>query len=228
MGQNRNHFIRIRVQFYREIIKIIMDTKVFLSLIFMISVSYGKLDESMFGAQGSELLKELKESGVIDQFEQELEKMLHQQKNAAETNPITEFIDSYVEAKEITLDSRILEHLSVLPISDEGEAKHFVHLTQVLDKIFELATLDDPEVDKKVLDVIKRVKSLPIMKIIKKKPEFLLEIVLPMVEESGLVGKEVTNMAKIYGKSFVRSESFMYLIDTTADYIESGGKSPMG
>ena len=65
-----------------------MDTKVFLSLIFMISVSYGKLDESMFGAQGSELLKELKESGVIDQFEQELEKMLHQQKNAGETNEI--------------------------------------------------------------------------------------------------------------------------------------------
>ena len=63
------------------------------------------------------------------------------------------------------MDSRILEHLSVLPLSDEGEAKHFVHLTQVLDKIFELATLDDPEVDKKVLDVIKRVKSLPIMKI---------------------------------------------------------------
>ena len=65
-----------------------MDTKVFLSLIFMISVSYGKLDESMFGAQGSELLKELKESGVIDQFEQELEKMLHEQKNAGETNEI--------------------------------------------------------------------------------------------------------------------------------------------
>ena len=66
------------------------------------------------------------------------------------------------------------------------------------------------------------------IKNIKKKPEFLLEIVLPMVEESGLVGKEVTSMAKIYGKSFVRSESFMYLIDSTADYIESVGKSPMG
>merc|ERR1712166_679459 len=66
------------------------------------------------------------------------------------------------------------------------------------------------------------------IKNIKKKPEFLLEIVLPMVEESGLVGKEVTSMAKIYGKSFVRSESFMYLIDSTADYTESVGKSPMG
>ena len=61
-------------------------------------------------------------------------------------------------------NSRILEHLSALPISDEGEAKHFVHLTQVLEKIYELAKLDDPEVDKKVLEVIKRVKSLPIMK----------------------------------------------------------------
>ena len=35
----------------------------------------------MFGAEGSELLKELKESGVIDQFEKELEKMLHDQKD---------------------------------------------------------------------------------------------------------------------------------------------------
>ena len=51
-----------------------------------------------------------------------------------------------------------------MPISDEGEAKHFVHLTQVLDKIYDLAVLDDAEIDKKVLEVIKRVKSLPIMK----------------------------------------------------------------
>ena len=54
--------------------------------------------------------------------------------------------------------------MSALPVSDEGEAKHFVHLTQVLDKIYQLGTLDDPAVDTKVLEVIKRVKSLPIMK----------------------------------------------------------------
>ena len=143
----------------------------------MISVSYGKLDENMFGAQGSELLKELKESGVIDQFEQELEKMLHEQKNAGETNEVeveeevpetnhvADFINSYVEEKAIVLDPRILEHFANLPISDEGEAKHFVHLTAVLDKIYELAIMDDDEVNKKVLDIIKRVKSLPIMKI---------------------------------------------------------------
>lgn len=245
-----------------------------------VNASYGKLDAEMFGAQGSELLKELKDSGVIDQFEQELEKMLHEQKNAGETNevltedlvpekdPIAEFIESYVEAKSILLDPRILEHLSALPVSEDGEAKHFVHLTQVLDKIFELATLDDPEIDRKVLDVIKSVKSLPIMKMslnklneaeptvtkeevpdetttevidnemvkmviefirnIKKKPEFLLEVVLPMVAESGLIGDEVVKTAKIYGKSFVRSESFGYFIDSTADYIEGLANSAFG
>jgi uncharacterized protein YjgD (DUF1641 family) len=217
-----------------------MEKKIGLILLLIFNLSWAKLDENMFGAQGSELLKELKESGVIDQFEQELEKLLHEQKTigehnvveteATETNPVAEFINSYVEAKKITLDPRILEHLSALPISDEGEAKHFVHLTQVLDKIYDLAVLDDAEIDKKVLEVIKRVKSLPIMKTslnklgdveeepvekvkekvtppsqnelidsgvitmivdfvrnIKTKPMFLIEIILPMLEESGLV-----------------------------------------
>jgi len=268
-----------------------MDKKIGLILIFMtiFNSSWGKLEDqlpTMFGAQGSELLKELKEAGVIDQFEQELEKLLHEQKTKGETNeieteateeeqpeanPVAEFIESYVEAKEITLDPRILEHLSALPISDEGEAKHFVHLTQVLDKIYKLATLDDPEVDKKVLEVIKRVKSLPIMKTslnklgdateepvvqkekeqvppsqndlidqgvltmivdfirnIKKKPEFLLEVLLPMVEESGLVGKDVVKTIRFYGDTFVRSPSFANYVDGTADYIESIAKSQFG
>ena len=39
-----------------------------------------------------------------------------------------------------------------------------VHLSQVLDVIFEIAILDDPELDQKVLEVIKRVQSLPVMK----------------------------------------------------------------
>jgi len=245
--------------------------------------SWGKLDENMFGAQGSELLKELKEAGVIDQFEQELEKLLHEQKTKGEsneietedeqleTNPVAEFINSYVEAKEITLDPRILEHLSALPVSDEGEAKHFVHLTQVLDKIYQLGTLDDPAVDTKVLEVIKRVKSLPIMKTslnklgepeepvvktkkekvpppsqndlidtgvltmivdfirnIKKKPEFLIEVLLPMVEESGLVGKDVVKTIRFYGEAFVRNPAFGGYVDATADYIESIAKSQFG
>jgi len=262
-----------------------MEKKIGLILIFMtiFNSSWGKLDENMFGAQGSELLKELKEAGVIDQFEQELEKMLHEQKTKGETNeietedeqietnPVEEFIKSYCEEKQIVLDPRILDHLSLLPISDEGEAKHFVHLTQVLDRIFELAILDDAEVDKKVLEVIKRVKSLPIMKTslnklgdvteepvvekeketvppsqndmidagvlkmivdfirnIKQKPEFLLQVLLPMIEESGLVGKDVVKTIRFYGETFIRTPSFGGYVDAIADYIESLAKSQFG
>jgi len=258
-----------------------MEKKIGLILLLIFNLSWAKLDENMFGAQGSELLKELKESGVIDQFEQELEKLLHEQKTKGEnneveteataTNPVAEFINSYVEAKKITLDPRILEHLSALPISDEGEAKHFVHLTQVLDKIYDLAVLDDAEIDKKVLEVIKRVKSLPIMKTslnklgdveeepvekvkekvtppsqndiidagvitmivdfvrnIKTKPMFLIEIILPMLEESGLVGKDVVKTIRFYGETFVKHPSFAGYVDSTADYIESLSKSQFG
>jgi len=258
-----------------------MEKKIGLILLLIFNLSCAKLDENMFGAQGSELLKELKESGVIDQFEQELEKLLHEQKTKGEnneveteataTNPVAEFINSYVEAKKITLDPRILEHLSALPISDEGEAKHFVHLTQVLDKIYDLAVLDDAEIDKKVLEVIKRVKSLPIMKTslnklgdveeepvekvkekvtppsqndiidagvitmivdfvrnIKTKPMFLIEIILPMLEESGLVGKDVVKTIRFYGETFVKHPSFAGYVDSTADYIESLSKSQFG
>jgi len=258
-----------------------MEKKIGLILLLIFNLSWAKLDENMFGAQGSELLKELKESGVIDQFEQELEKLLHEEKTkgenneveteANEKNPVAEFINSYVEAKKITLDPRILEHLSALPISDEGEAKHFVHLTQVLDKIYDLAILDDAEIDKKVLEVIKRVKSLPIMKTslnklgdveeepvekvkekvtppsqndiidagvitmivdfvrnIKTKPMFLIEIILPMLEDSGLVGKDVVKTIRFYGETFVKSPSFAGYVDSTADYIESLSKSQFG
>ena len=77
--------------------------------ILLLSPVWAKLDPNMFGAEGSELLQELKESGVIDQFEKELEKMLHEQKPTEEKNdegatpePIAndemvEFINSYVD-----------------------------------------------------------------------------------------------------------------------------------
>ena len=53
-------------------------------LFLVIQLSVAKLDENILGPQGSELLKELKESGVLDSFEQELEKMLHQEKQKHE------------------------------------------------------------------------------------------------------------------------------------------------
>ena len=145
---------------------------------------HAKFDENILGAQGAELLKDLKESGVLENFEEELEKMLHDKvlkkddkkvvnedkvadnKKEAEgvkvDQGMADFIQSYVEEKDIVLDQRILDHLASLPITER--AKHMVHLTQVLDVIFEIALLDKPELDVKVLEVIKRVQSLPVMK----------------------------------------------------------------
>ena len=77
---------------------------------------------------------------------------------------LREFIQSYVEENKINLDSRILDHLASLPISESGKTKHMVHLTKVLDTIFEIAVMNNRDLDKKVIDVIKRVQSLPVMR----------------------------------------------------------------
>lgn len=271
----------------RKNIKMVLGKNLWIFCALVLGFCNAKLDENMFGPEGSELLKELKESGVIDQFEEELEKMLHEQKNTvkvddakvvetegnAEKDPVTDFIESYVKEKNIKLDSRILEHLANLPVSDEGEAKHYVHLTQVLDKIYDLGKLDDVETDKKVLDVIKRVKSLPVMKTslnklnnvedqvsadesektkqqttatnevfdsatvkmvtdfiknFKKKPEFLLDVVLPMLVQQGLISNDVVKTAKMYGKGFLKSEYFGIFIDSIANSIEAFASSSAG
>ncbi len=259
--------------------------KPFLALIIALSCATfvsAKLDADMFGAEGSELLKELKDAGVIDQFEKELEKMLHENGgDVKETldnllgqkkkplSPVEEFVQSYVQEKEIVLDARIIQHLSSLPVSEEGEAKHFVHLTQVLDKIFDLAKMDDAEIDKKVLDIIKRVQSLPVMKTslnklkaepvqpekatedtqaktdelfdaglvpkitdfirnMKKKPEFILDVVLPLLQEQGLIGEEVVSMAKLYGRTIVKTEGWGTFVDGAAEFVEMFARSPSG
>lgn len=124
-------------------------------------ISLAKIDAELFGENGSKLFQELKDSGVMDQFEQELEKMLHEKGDAikekaeevikGKSNPSHDFVYSYCEEKNILLDPRILAHLATLPVGEEGESKHFVHLTQIIDKTWELAQLDDEELDKKVL-----------------------------------------------------------------------------
>ena len=95
-------------------------------LVFILSsgivLGNAKLDADMFGPQGSELLKELKESGVIDQFEQELEKMLKEkdlkppakevEEEETEDDPIKDFINSYVEEKSIVLDPRYCRRIA--------------------------------------------------------------------------------------------------------------------
>ena len=269
--------------------------------------TWAKLDPDMFGAQGSELLQELKESGVIDQFEKELEKMLHEQKPTEEekneettpeetTDEMVEFINSYVEEKQIKLDPRVLEHLATLkPAKPEDYPKHFVHLGQVLDTIYQLGQMDSTEIDQKTLEVIKRVQSLAVMKtslnkLLKKepaateevpkkgwiqkegeslrdpeiakknanlkdhpanfalssdteglvpmvsefirnvraKPEFILEVMLPIFSEYGLIGPDVVEMVKLYGKGFVKSENFGIFLESLADGFEAFAKSEGG
>ena len=271
----------------------------------LLSPVWAKLDPNMFGAEGSELLQELKESGVIDQFEKELEKMLHEQKPTEEKNDeeatleptandeMVEFINSYVEEKQIKLDARVLQHLATLkPAKPEDYPKHFVHLGQVLDTIYQLGQMDDAEIDQKTLEVIKRVQSLAVMKTslnkllkkepveeqpkkgwiqregealrdpeiakknanlnnhpsnfalqdteglvpmvtdfirnIRAKPEFILEVMLPIFSEYGLVGPEVVEMVKMYGKGLVKSESFGVFLESLADSFEAFAKSDGG
>lgn len=79
--------------------------------------------------------------------------------------------------------------------------------------------LFNPEIVKEAVDFIKN---------LKKKPDFILEVLLPMLQESGLIGDEVVTMAKIYGKTLVRSEAFIYAIDSIADFIELFSKSESG
>ena len=77
---------------------------------------------------------------------------------------MVEFINSYVEEKGIKLDTRILEHLATLKPSTPTDPKHYVHLGGVIDVIYKLGQLNDAEIDKKTLDIIKRVKSVAVMK----------------------------------------------------------------
>ena len=69
---------------------------------------------------------------------------------------------------------------------------------------------------------------LDFIKNLKKKPEFILEVLLPMLSEYDLVGDETVKMAKIYGTGFVKSESFASFVDTFVEYVEGFAKSPTG
>ena len=82
-------------------------------LFLVIQLSVAKLDENILGAQGSELLKELKESGVLDSFEQELEKMLHQEKIKNEEGDDTNEIKVNIQFHEV-FDSFFLFFFAIL------------------------------------------------------------------------------------------------------------------
>merc|ERR1712223_1618726 len=52
---------------------------------------------------------------------------------------------------------------------------------------------------------------------IKTKPMFLIEIILPMLEESGLVGIDVVKTIRFYGETFVKHPSFAGYVDSKAE-----------
>merc|ERR1712001_36508 len=299
MGTLFSTVVNVRRSFFCEIVSFLkifenMKNTFYIFGLFLLQVVVGKLDDNILGAQGANLMKELKDSGVLDSFEQELEKMLHQEKakedagkaneksgNTKEEKPkvevnfdkeLREFIQSYVEENKINLDSRILDHLASLPISESGKTKHMVHLTKVLDTIFEIAVMNNHDLDKKVIDVIKRVQSLPVMRTsltklietseeepvvvetvksnpiastndddlgvlsmvkdfilkLKKKPDFIFELLLPTLVDYGLVSKDSVQMLKMYGASFVKSESFGLMLDTFANSLDTFASSAGG
>ncbi len=73
------------------------------------------------------------------------------------------FCRSYSTERNLNLDKKVIFYLSELPIKDETDA-HLVKLTGVLDQIGAIGSLKKKEIDAKVLEMVRRIKSLAIMK----------------------------------------------------------------
>ena len=73
------------------------------------------------------------------------------------------FCRSYSTERNLNLDKKVIFYLSELPIKDETDA-HLVKLTGVLDQIGAIGSLKKKEIDAKVLETVRRIKSLAIMK----------------------------------------------------------------
>ena len=63
---------------------------------------------------------------------------------------------------------------------------------------------------------------------LKQKPDFIFELLLPTLVDYGVVSKETTGIMKMYGASFVKSESFANMLDSLAEFIDYFGKSKSG
>jgi len=83
--------------------------------------------------------------------------------------------------------------------------------------------VSDNDVD---LSVVNMAKDF-ILKL-KQKPDFIFELLLPTLVDYGVVSKETTGIMKMYGASFVKSESFANMLDSLAEFIEYFGKSKSG
>jgi hypothetical protein len=63
----------------------------------------------------------------------------------------------------LNLDKKVLFYLSELPIVDNHN-NHMVKLTGVLDQIGSIASLKNQNIDLKIIDLVKRTKSLSVVK----------------------------------------------------------------
>ena len=63
----------------------------------------------------------------------------------------------------MNLDKKVLFYLSELPIVDNYHT-HMVKLTGVLDQIGSITTLKNQNIDLKIIDLVKRTKSLSVVK----------------------------------------------------------------
>lgn len=124
-----------------------------------------------------DILQSLKDSGMMDKFEKDLKQMLFEQtentipddakdsKSSSEDSQVDsyEFIKAYVTEKNIKLNEKVMLYLMDLPIKDDLP-KHLAKLTAVLDKIGDISKLENKEVNGKVIEAVKRIKTLTIMK----------------------------------------------------------------
>ena len=134
------------------------------------------------------ILQTLKNTGMMDQFQEKFSQMFVNQKGATKqrdashaTNQkdevlheedeidndpqydVYEFAKSYNKEKKLELSDKIIFYLSDLPIGDSYHV-HTAKLSGILDQIGQIFRLKNKNLDGKVVDLVRRVKSLAIMK----------------------------------------------------------------
>ena len=124
------------------------------------------------------ILQTLKDTGMMDQFQEKFSQMflkpkartvndesLHEE-DEIDNDPqydVYEFAKSYNSEKKLDLNEKIMFYLSDLQIADSYHV-HTTKLTGILDQIGNISRLKNKNLDGKVMDLVRRVKSLSIMK----------------------------------------------------------------
>ena len=127
-------------------------------------------------------------TGMMDQFQEKFSQMFVKEKGATQQKDtshatkqneeflhtedeidndpqydVYEFAKSYNKEKKLELNDKIIFYLSDLTIGDSYHV-HTAKLTGILDQIGQISRLKNKNLDGKVVDLVRRVKSLAIMK----------------------------------------------------------------